>query len=271
MKINILFTSIFISIIVLAFEIQYPTGIVGLTEKDGSTGCICHNLQTSDSVAVWIEGPDSLVLGNSAEYKLFLTGGPSVAGGFNIAALLGNVYPIDSLTQRMEYVQGDTQLTQTQPLNFIGDTIYWRFIYEAPDSVCTDTLYSVANSVNGDGNPTDEDLWNFGRKFVITIYDSPISVDENTIAANDFVLYQNYPNPFNPSTNIRWKTNKPGRNIIELYDINGNEIETLVDGYFEAGNHSIIYQAKSSLTSGVYLLRLISNNQSQTKKIVLMK
>lgn len=271
MKTNFILVIVFFSVIVFAFKVQYPTGIVGLTEKDGAMGCICHNFEKSDSVSVWIEGPDSLVLGASAEYKLYLSGGPAVEGGFNLAALLGKVYSIDSLTQRMEYVQGDTQLTHTQPLNFVGDTIFWRFVYEAPDSVSTDTLYSVGNSVNGDGIPTDADHWNFGRKFVITIYDAPISVEENIPAANNFILYQNYPNPFNPSTNISWKTNKAGRNIIKIYDINGNEIETLVDGYFEAGDHSIIYQTNSSMTSGVYLLRLISNNQSQTKKIVLMK
>jgi hypothetical protein len=271
MKVNIFLTIIFISLIAFAFEIQYPTGIVGLTEKDGAIGCICHNFEKTDSVFVWIEGPDSLVPGSSAVYKLFLSGGPAVSGGFNLAALRGKVYSIDSLTQRMEHTAGDTQLTHTQPLSFTGDTIFWRFVYQAPDSVTTDTLYSVANSVNGDGIPTSDDMWNFGRKFSITIYDAPISVDENKITANDFVLYQNYPNPFNPSTNISWKTNKAGRNIIKLYDINGNEIEKLVDGYFGSGFHSFIYQAKSSMTSGVYLLRLITGNQSQTKKIILMK
>lgn len=271
MKTNFILLIVFLSVIAFAFKIHYPTGIVGLTEKDGAMGCICHNFEKSDSVSVWIEGPDSLVLGTSAEYKLYLSGGPSVAGGFNIAALIGKLESIDSLTQRMEYVQGDTQLTHTQPLNFFGDTIFWRFVYEAPDSVTTDTLYSVGNSVNGDGIPSDADHWNFGRKFVITIYDKPISVFDTQLNANEFILLQNYPNPFNPTTNISWNSNKAGRNVIRLYDINGNEIETLVDGYYEVGNHSIVYQAKSTMASGVYFLKLLNGNQYQTKKIVLMK
>lgn len=271
MKTNIILFIVFVSLIGLAFKIHYPTGIVGLTEKDGATGCICHSFQKSDSVSVWIEGPDSLIFGTSAEYKLYLSGGASVSGGFNIAALRGKILPVDSLTQRLEYIAGDTQLTHTQPLNFAGDTIFWRFIYVAPDSSTTDTLYSVANSVNGDGIPNDSDHWNFGKKFEITITDSPISVDENEFVINEFILYQNYPNPFNPSTTISWHSDKACRNTIKLYDINGNEIETITDDFYDAGFHSVRFNAKSSLASGVYFLKLFAEEKSQTKKIVLMK
>ncbi|MCL6494822.1 MAG: T9SS type A sorting domain-containing protein [Ignavibacterium sp.] len=271
-KYNILLVFTFLSIIVYAFKVQYPTGIVGLTEKDGALGCICHNFEKTDSVFAWIEGPDSVVLGNTVEYKLYLTGGPAVQGGFNLATLFGKVFPIDSLTQRLEYVQGDTQLTQTQPLNFTGDTIFWRFVYTAPDSALVDTIYSVVNSVNGDGNPTDADQWNFGRKFSITIYDSPISVKDNFVEVKDFILYQNYPNPFNPSTKISWQSPISSHQTLKIYDLLGNFIATLVDDNREAGVYEIDFDAtKFNLTSGVYLISLSAGNFSETKKIVLMK
>lgn len=270
MRTNIFLGFLFISIIGFAFKVNYPTGIVGLTEKDGAMGCICHNFERTDSVSVWIEGPDSLVLGSSAEFKLFLTGGPAIKGGFNIAALSGKLFSIDTLTQRMVYVQGDTQLTHTQPLNFDQDTIFWRFVYEAPDSEIVDTIYSVANSVNGDVNPGDADKWNFGRKFTVTVYDSPISVNDKFIA-DEFELYQNYPNPFNPSTLISWRSPKAGWQTIKLYDLMGREIETIADNYYDAGFNSKLYIANSSLTSGVYFIKLTIGNQSQVKKIVLMK
>lgn len=271
-KLNILLLFTFLSIIVYAFNVQYPTGIVGLTEKDGALGCICHNFEKTDSVFAWIDGPDSVVLGNTVEYKLYLTGGPAVEGGFNLATLFGKVYPLDSLTQRMEYVQGDTQLTHTQPLNFTGDTIFWRFVYTAPDSALVDTIYSVVNSVNGDGNPTDADKWNFGRKFSITIYDSPISVKDNFVEVKDFILYQNYPNPFNPTTKISWQSPISSHQTLKIYDLLGNFIATLVDDYRAAGVYEIDFDAtKFNLTSGVYLISLSAGNFSKTKKIVLMK
>ncbi|MEJ5262704.1 MAG: choice-of-anchor V domain-containing protein [Ignavibacterium sp.] len=275
-KINLLLLFIFLSIVVYAFKVQYPTGIVGLTEKDGALGCICHNFEKTDSVFAWIEGPDSVVIGNTVEYKLYLTGGPAVEGGFNLAALFGKVFSIDSLTQRMEYVQGDTQLTHTQPLNFTGDTIFWRFVYTAPDSVLTDTIYSVVNSVNGDGNPSDADQWNFGRKFSITVYDSPISVKDNLSEVKDFRLYQNYPNPFNPSTRIKFAipSIETGQLAVKLvvYDLLGNEVSTLVNDYRSAGIYEITFDAKEfNLTSGVYLIRFSAGKINETKKIVLMK
>jgi hypothetical protein len=271
-KLNILLLFTFLSIIVYAFKVQYPTGIVGLTEKDGALGCICHNFEKTDSVFAWIDGPDSVVLGNTVEYKLYLTGGPAVEGGFNLATLFGKVYPLDSLTQRMEYFQGDTQLTHTQPLNFTGDTIFWRFVYTAPDSALVDTIYSVVNSVNGDGNPTNADQWNFGRKFSITIYDSPISVKDNFVELKDFILYQNYPNPFNPTTKISWQSPIRSHQTLKIYDLLGNFIATLVDDYREAGVYEIDFDAtKFNLTSGVYLISLSAGNFSKTKKIVLMK
>ncbi len=271
MKVSVILSMIFISFIALALEVHYPDGMVGMTEKDGALGCICHNFEKTDSVFVWIEGPDSLVVGGSAQYRLFLSGGPAVKGGLNIASLLGKLFPVDSLTKRVEYVQGDTQLTHTQPLSFSGDTIFWTFVYEAPDSVTVDTIYSVANSVNGDGIPTDADQWNFGRKFSIVVYDSPISVEHNDITANSFELYQNYPNPFNPSTKISWKSAIPGKTILKLYDINGNEVETIIDGFYESGFYSVNYFANSSMSSGVYFLKLVIGNYSQVRKIILMK
>lgn len=270
MKPNIFLSLIFISFIAYAFSSYYPTGIVGLTEKDGAIGCICHNFQKTDSVIVWIEGPDSLVIGTSAEYKLYIAGGPAIEGGFNLAAFIGKVYSIDTLTKRVEYVPGDTQLTHTQPLNFIGDTLFWRFVYEAPNSITTDTIYSVGNSTNGDGIPSDADQWNFGNKFVITIYDSPISVEDKSIA-DEFTLYQNYPNPFNPGTLISWKSPIAGWLTIKLYDSMGKEIETIVNGYYEAGYHSTFYIVNSSLPSGVYYYRLTTDKINLTRKMLLLK
>lgn len=270
MKLNIFLSLIFISFIAYAFSSYYPTGIVGLTEKDGAIGCICHNFQKTDSVNVWIEGPDSLVIGSSAEYKIYLTGGPAVSGGFNLAAIIGKVYSIDTLTKRVEYVQGDTQLTHSQPLNFSGDTLFWRFVYEAPDTITTDTIYSVGNSTNGDGIPTDADQWNFGSKFAITIYDSPISVQDEFIAGG-FELYQNYPNPFNPGTLISWRSPKSGWQTIKLYDSMGREIETIVSGYYEAGSHSELFIVNSELPSGIYYYRLESDKVSITRKMLLLK
>uniref|UniRef100_A0A832LJS9 T9SS type A sorting domain-containing protein n=1 Tax=Ignavibacterium album TaxID=591197 RepID=A0A832LJS9_9BACT len=103
--------------------------------------------------------------------------------------------------------------------------------------------------------------------------------NEDPTLANNFILYQNYPNPFNPSTNINWQSPISGKQTIKLFDMLGREIETIVDGYYEAGNHSTLYIPNSTLSSGVYFYQLkVADTETssgqvfvQTKKMILIK
>jgi hypothetical protein len=102
--------------------------------------------------------------------------------------------------------------------------------------------------------------------------DLPVNI-ENDFKTDiiDFTLYQNYPNPFNPSTRISWQSPVGGWQTIKLFDVLGNEIATLVDGYYEAGSHSTLYIANSTLTSGVYFYQLKAGSFIQTKKMMFLK
>jgi hypothetical protein len=62
-----------------------------------------------------------------------------------------------------------------------------------------------------------------------------------------------------------------GRVTIKLFDILGREIETIVDGYYEAGKHSTLYIANSTLSSGVYFYQLKTENYIETKKMILLR
>ena len=87
---------------------------------------------------------------------------------------------------------------------------------------------------------------------------------------SSFILFQNYPNPFNPSTTIEYKV-PLGANIkIKIFDLRGKEITTLVDEFKPEGTYSINFNA-SNLASGIYFYELISNNYTQTKKMILLK
>src|SRR5690606_12816702 len=87
----------------------------------------------------------------------------------------------------------------------------------------------------------------------------------------NFDLYQNYPNPFNPSTTISWQSPISGWQTIKLFDLLGQEIETIVHGYYEAENHSTLYNVNSTLPSGVYFYQLKAGDYIQTKKMILLK
>jgi hypothetical protein len=91
-------------------------------------------------------------------------------------------------------------------------------------------------------------------------------------------LEQNYPNPFNPSTTIKYTiphvtlSGVEGFKVtLKVFDVLGREIETIVDGYYEAGPHCTLYIVNSTLPSGVYFYRLQAENYSKTIKMLYLK
>jgi hypothetical protein len=263
MKFNISLFVVFLAIMVYA-GIQLPTGITGKTEKNG-TGCTCHSPQRDLNVSVQIEGPDTLFRGETGTYQLTLTGGPAVAGGFNVASYSGILNPIDETVQ---IIGGE--LTHTAPKLFLGSSAVWDFSFTALDSVYTDTLYSASNSVNNDGSASSLDRWNFGNKFIVHIIERPSSIFQEAAEVTSFNLEQNYPNPFNPTTTISWHLSIESKQILKIFDSLGNEILTLVNNVLPAGFHSVIFNAEE-LTSGVYFYSLTDGKNSVSKKMLLLK
>lgn len=97
-----------------------------------------------------------------------------------------------------------------------------------------------------------------------------LGVDEHAFTATDFSLSQNFPNPFNPSTTIQYSLDKESFVSLIVYDILGNEIERVVEGYQHAG----VYQKSFvpiDIPSGIYLYTLRSNGNEITKKMLLVK
>lgn len=178
MKINYLLILVFISAVIYA-GVDFSTGIAGVTKLNGD-GCVCHNAAPDAGVQVWIEGPGTLLRGETAEYHLYLTGGPMVKGGFDAASRFSSLTATDPGTQLLS-----GEITHNQPKVFVGDTVSWYFNYTAADSVEWDTLYSAANSVNGDGIPSNLDHWNFGANFPIRILENvPVEFISFTAASS---------------------------------------------------------------------------------------
>ncbi|HOJ19664.1 MAG TPA: T9SS type A sorting domain-containing protein, partial [Ignavibacteriaceae bacterium] len=80
----------------------------------------------------------------------------------------------------------------------------------------------------------------------------------------------NYPNPFNPGTVISYQLVAGGQVSLQVYDILGNEIVTLVDKEQEAGRYQVTFDA-SKLASGVYICRIIAGDFVKTIKMSLVK
>ena len=97
------------------------------------------------------------------------------------------------------------------------------------------------------------------------------SVTESTVVIpTDYALHPAYPNPFNPVTNISYGLPTDTQVTLNIYDVEGRRISTLVQGLRQAGNHTIEWNAEG-YPSGVYFVKLDAGEFTQTQKLMLVK
>jgi len=121
---------------------------------------------------------------------------------------------------------------------------------------------------------TTVDITNsLGDPHVATIYSNGlvVSVEQRSLAVPErFALSQNYPNPFNPSTMINYQLAMSNWVTLKVYDILGQEVQTLVNEKKEAGMHEVRFNAKG-MPSGVYIYRLTTPGATISRKMLLLR
>ncbi|RQV98116.1 T9SS C-terminal target domain-containing protein [bacterium] len=96
------------------------------------------------------------------------------------------------------------------------------------------------------------------------------STDEAPIAATTFELGQNYPNPFNPTTQIPFDLKESGNVSLKVFNLMGQEIATLINGYQNAGTHTVTFNG-AGLPSGVYVYALEAGDYQFSRQMTLTK
>lgn len=90
-----------------------------------------------------------------------------------------------------------------------------------------------------------------------------------------FNLLQNYPNPFNPNTTIRYEIPKSGNVDIRIFNINGQLVKTVENGFQATGTHTVVWDGRSnsgqSAASGVYICQVEFENSILAKKMLFLK
>ena len=99
---------------------------------------------------------------------------------------------------------------------------------------------------------------------------NPVINNKLTVLPDEYKLFQNYPNPFNPTTKISFWLPEAGAVNLSIYNIAGQNVATLIDGYKEAGEYTVEWNG-SHQSSGIYLYRLESSQFTTTKKMMLIK
>lgn len=109
---------------------------------------------------------------------------------------------------------------------------------------------------------------------VVSVPDLPVvatSIGEEGELPKEFGLSQNYPNPFNPSTTINYALPKASDVSIDVFNILGKKVASLVNQRKTAGNHSVQFQA-SNLSSGVYFYTLrVGGRVLKSQRMLLIK
>ena len=197
--------------------------------------------------------------------------------GIKVSTLWSDVVPVEF-----------TSFTATANANSV--TLSWRTASETNNRgfevqrKTSNSGWTDISFVNGNGTSTqpheysysDNNLENGTYSYRLKQVDMDGSfeysnvVDANITAPSKFELAQNYPNPFNPTTKIDFSVPANSNVKLTVYNVLGQQIAVLVNGFMKSGNHTVDFNA-AGLNSGLYFYKLESNGTSLVKKMMLIK
>ena len=125
-------------------------------------------------------------------------------------------------------------------------------------------------------NPYQTDQSN-KNVFVTKLEPFSVGVEEYDIdnLPSDYNMSQSYPNPFNPTTTIEFNLPKRSNVTVKIYNLLGQQVQSLVDQEFSVGNYKVTWDGSTSggghASTGVYFYRIVTENFVETKKMVLLK
>lgn len=188
----------------------------------------------------------------------------------------------------MTDLNGDN-FTDFYILSYTGPSSAYRQGFKIFSIVDGSTIFERKDNNTWYSEPTISDLDNDGvldcsfysytfpynGTYQYEVYSTGVTTDMKETTPRGFVLNQNFPNPFNPSTVIRFSLEKSQQVSIEIYNVEGRLIRTLVQENLPEGSHEISWDGKDergfNLPSGIYFYSLRGSGHQLTKKMVLLK
>lgn len=242
------------------------SGITERTRKTTQAGCgattSCHAIAATTSLNVSINGPSTLLRGQTAAYNVTISGSGS-GGGIDIAVSSGTLNPTVFFLRR-DMSNGELTHTASQPLSAV-----YNFNYTTPDVAGAVTMYAVGKGVGFN-------TWNWAPNKTITI-NNPVGVEDRvtTEFRSQASLYQNTPNPFNPSTRIRYAIAKENMVTLTIYSTLGQSIRTLVNERQSPAHYEVIWDGRNDIgvqaPSGIYLYILQTESLRLARKLIMLK
>jgi hypothetical protein len=217
--------------------------------------------------------------GGSFRYSFHITNNTNgqVTGDFWAMATLpggGNYGPIQIYENKTVQPYQTLSSSRGQNVPAMGPSgvyVYRLYIGGRPGVKMDSTLFMVEKlgADAADAVCTNWDNYQIGEEFASSAFYRPDFSGEEQLPVS-FALYQNYPNPFNAKTSIQYAMPSKGEVKLEVYNLLGRKVTTLVDGEKEAGYYSVTWDA-STISSGIYFYRLTSGDYTAVKRLTLLK
>lgn len=215
------------------------------------------------------------ITSSSVDYNLYSVNG---VGGYLIN------YNSQDCSDLNDYLSKNTDFDQNSKSKIINFVVSNKDYLLYPDSISikdTSKLKSCIylKSVIDSNIGFNRDILGYDRTYfsIKGAYNDTtkkiITSTEDFNDKKDFVLYQNYPNPFNPSTNIRFQLPFDANVKLIVYNLLGQEVAKLLNGFIRKGNYTIQFSA-NHLSAGTYFYKLEVNGDKKytsTKKMILLK
>jgi len=145
--------------------------------------------------------------------------------------------------------------------------VYAKAVATRPDSQ-SDTATKDAEKHDGPGDRKPQAAAGSSIPVTVTVVD--FTTDDGTILPNFFYLNQNFPNPFNASTLIAYGVSERRHVVIEVFNMLGQRVSTLVDGTREPGRYETTWDP-GDLASGVYFCRMVAGRFHRTRHMIQLK
>lgn len=224
------------------------------------------------------EGPNGELIAIWQEYEADANGfpvmaTPTPAGGIEVFCT--DIYGAYSNDAGMTW-SAPFYITGTAGESDVYPNITPTFAFNASqDSAVLDIAYmwdtNAGTSLFAGGNDASEVVWYYERVLVPATPSSAGSVDgEEGVLVNEFKLSQNYPNPFNPTTNIKFNVSTATDVTLEVFNVSGEKVATLINGKVKAGENVASFNGANH-ASGVYFYQLTAGDFVQSRKMLLVK
>ena len=161
-----------------------------------------------------------------------------------------------------------------------SDNVQWKVVVNKSNNTLTsqtqqdlftaDNIRYVRITITGLASGCWASFWEF-KVFITSTTGVELNTEGNVIP-KEFKLFQNFPNPFNPDTIIQFSIPKDGNVELEIFDVLGKKVATLIDEFKKAGTHRISWNAlNNNVSSGIYFVKMQSESFVQINKMLMIK